>query len=152
MRQRQRGRGRQEWYEYVLYYSAMAERVVKAKKEVLVVTKAAGRVDARSSAIEAALRLGFNCQHGCVGLPKVVLYGFLKQVFELNTDGPVSVKSDQDGKAFHNFITNSVRQTSPVEAKKNGARLFAWISPAPVITTFSSLQEVHIFLDQDLSE
>ena len=50
------------------------------------VAKAAGRVDGRSLAIEAALRLGFTCQQANIGLPKVVLYGFLKYIFELNGD------------------------------------------------------------------
>ena len=74
----------------------MAEKSPKGKREVVTVAKPGNRIDARASAIEAALRLGFICQQGTVGLPKVVLYGFIKDIFDLNPDGQNAVKSDRD--------------------------------------------------------
>ena len=51
----------------------MAEKSPKSKKRVLV-AQPADRIDARSSAIEATLRLGLTCMEGNPWVAKAVLY------------------------------------------------------------------------------
>ena len=51
-----------------------------------------------------------------------------------------------DGKAIHNFITNTLRKTSPVESRTGGVRFLFTIRAGTCIPTFTSLQEVHMFV------